>query len=88
MVITTAVLILSGVLIIVFSSTTRPEPKPQEPDFRMPNPALYDDQEIQEFIKNDRKEGDERLLVTLLCVGAIIEVVTFLIVYYASQKIV
>ncbi len=88
MVITTAVLILSGVLIIVFSSTTRPEPKPQEPDFSIPNPTLYDDQEIQEFIRNDRKEGDERLLVTLLCVGAIIEVVAFLIVYYASQKIV
>ena len=88
MAITTAVLILSGTLIIVFSSTTRPEPKPQEPDFSMPNPALYDNQEIQEFIKNDRKEGDERLLVTLLCVGAIIEVVTFLIIYYASQKIV
>lgn len=88
MAITTAVLILSGTLIIVFSSTTRPEPKPQEPDFSMPNPALYDNREIQEFIKNDRKEGDERLLVTLLCVGAIIEVVTFLIIYYASQKIV
>ncbi len=87
MAITTAVLVLSGVLIMVFSSTTRPDPKP-EPDFSMPNPALYDNQELKDFIKNDRKEGSERLLITLLCVGAIIEVVTFLIVYFASQKIV
>lgn len=87
MAITTAVLVLSGALIMVFSSTTRPEPKP-EPDFSMPNPALYDNQELKNFIKNDRKEGSERLLVTLLCVGAIIEVATFLIVYFASQKIV
>ena len=87
MVVTTTVLVLSGVLIMVFSSTTRPEPKP-EPDFSMPNPALYDNQELKDFIKNDRKEGNERLLVTLLCVGAIIEITTFLIVYFASQKIV
>lgn len=87
MAVTTIVLVLSGVLIMVFSSTMRPEPRP-EPDFSMPNPALYDGQELKDFIKNDRKEGSERLLVTLLCVGAIIEVSTFLIVYFASQKIV
>ena len=87
MAVTTTVLILSGILIMIFSSTTRPEPKP-EPNFNMPNPALYDNQELKDFIKNDRKEGSERLLATLLCVGAIIEVVTFLIVYFASQKIV
>lgn len=87
MAVTTAVLVLSGVLIMVFSSTMRPEPRP-EPDFSMPNPALYDNQELKDFIKNDRKEGSERLLVTLLCVGAIIEVATFLIVYFTSQKIV
>lgn len=87
MAVTTTVLVLSGVLIMFFSSTTRPEPKP-EPDFSMPNPALYDNQELKDFIKNDRKEGSERLLVTLLCVGAIIEVATFLIVYFTSQKIV
>ncbi|MBQ2623047.1 HAMP domain-containing histidine kinase [Candidatus Saccharibacteria bacterium] len=89
MAVTTAILVLSGVLIMVFSSTTRPEPKPQmEPDFSMPNPALYGDQELQDFIEKDRKEGSERLLITLLCVGAIIELVTFLIIYYTSQKIV
>lgn len=87
MAVTTIVLVLSGVLIMVFSSTMRPEPRP-EPGFSMPNPALYDGQELKDFIKNDRKEGSERLLVTLLCVGAIIEVSTFLIVYFASQKIV
>ena len=72
---------------MVFSSTTRSEPKP-EPDFSMSDPALYDDQELKDFIKTDRKEGSERLFVTLLCVGAIIEVVAFLTVYFASQKIV
>lgn len=87
MAVTTVVLVLSGVLIMVFSSTMRPEPRP-EPDFSMPNPALYDGQELKDYIKNDRKEGSERLLVTLLCVGAIIEVATFLIVYFTSQKIV
>ncbi len=87
MTVTTTVLVLSGVLIMVFSSTMRPEPRP-EPDFSMPNPALYDGQELKDFIKNDRKEGSERLLVTLLCVGAIIEVATFLIVYFTSRKIV
>lgn len=87
MAVTTVILVLSGVLIMVFSSTMRPEPRP-EPDFSMPNPALYDGQELKDYIKNDRKEGSERLLVTLLCVGAIIEVATFLIVYFTSQKIV
>ena len=87
MAITTTVLVLSGALIMIFSSTTRPEPKP-EPDFSMPNPALYDDQDLKNFIRNDRKEGNRRLLITLLCVGATIEVATFLIVYFASQKIV
>ncbi len=87
MTITTIVLVLSGTLIMIFSSTTRPEPKP-EPDFNMPNPALYDDQDLKNFIRNDRKEGNRRLLITLLCVGATIEVATFLIVYFASQKIV
>lgn len=89
MVVTTAVLVLSDVLIMVFSSTTRPEPKPHpEPNYSMETPISYNDQELKEFIKNDRREGSERLLVTLLCVGAIIEVATFLIVYFASQKIV
>jgi len=88
MAVTTTVLILSGVLIMVFSSTMRPEPKPHpEPNYNMQT-SSYNNQELEEFIKNDRKEGSERLLVTLLCVGAIIEVATFLIVYFASQKIV
>ncbi len=89
MAVTTTVLVLSGVLIMVFSSTTRPEPRPHpEPNYSVEMPISYNDQELKEFIKNDRKEGSERLLVTLLCVGAIIEVSTFLIVYFASQKIV
>ena len=89
MAVTTTVLVLSGVLIMVFSSTTRPEPRPHpEPNYSVETPISYNDQELKEFIKNDRKEGSERLLATLLCVGAIIEVSTFLIVYFASQKIV
>ena len=89
MAVTTTVLVLSGVLIMVFSSTTRPEPKPHpELNYNMATPISYNDQELKEFIKNDRREGSERLLITLLCVGAIIEVAVFLIVYFASQKIV
>ena len=89
MAVTTTVLVLSGVLIMVFSSTMRPEPRPHpEPNYSMETPISYNDQELKEFIKNDRREGSERLLVTLLCVGAIIEVATFIIVYFASQKIV
>ena len=91
MVVTTAVLILSGTLIIVFSSATRPEPKPiSDPKlgYNMPSPEQYNDQELKDFIRDDRKEGSERLLITLLCVGAVIEVAVFLIVYYSSQKIV
>ena len=89
MTVTTVVLVLSGVLIMVFSSTMRPEPRPHpEPNYSIETPNSYNDQELKEFIKNDRREGSERLLVTLLCVGSIIEVATFLIVYFTSQKIV
>lgn len=90
MALTTAVLILSGVLIMAISSASRPEPKPhaEQDNYGTQLPAHYDDQELKEFIKNDRKEGTQRLLVTLLCVGLAVEVMTFLIVYYASQKMV
>ena len=84
MAVTTAVLVLSGVLIMLFSSTTRPEPKFRvEIDYN-----TVGGQEIREFIKDDREEGTTRLLITLLSVGAIIEVATFIIVYFASQKMV
>lgn len=89
MAVTTTVLILSGVLIMLFSSTARPEPKPQKDSgYSIPNPVVYDDQELEKYIRSDREEGSVRLLVTLVCVGAVIEVAVFLIVYYASQKIV
>jgi signal transduction histidine kinase len=102
MTITTVVLVLSGVLIMVFSTSVRPEPRPvmgaemqelgmSEPgvqELYSPNRVTYDDQDLKEFIRKDRKEGGERLLVTLLCVGVVIEVATFLIVFFASQKIV
>ena len=89
MTVTTAVLILAGFLTILFSSTMRPEPIPKNgPDFEMPNPAIYDNQDLKDFIKSDRKEGDSRLLVTLICVGVMVEVAVFLITYSLSQKIV
>lgn len=87
--ITTAILIIAGVSIMLFSSTMRPGPEfHPEPDFNMPNPALYDSQTINTYIKNDRKEGDMRLLVSLLCVGVVVEVVAFIISFLASRKIV
>ncbi|MBR1939202.1 hypothetical protein IJ847_00540, partial [Candidatus Saccharibacteria bacterium] len=86
---TTAVLILSGVLIMTISATMRPEPKPRHTsDYSAQLPLAYDDQELRNFIKDDRKEGNDRLLATLLCVGALVEVATFFIVFFASQKIV
>ncbi|MBR2741347.1 HAMP domain-containing histidine kinase [Candidatus Saccharibacteria bacterium] len=87
MAITTVVLVLSGVLIMLFSSATRPEPRPML-EINISNSMIYDDQDLKEFIHNDRKEGSQRLLITLLCVGAIIEVAVFLIIYYTSQKII
>lgn len=87
MAITTVVLVLSSVLIMLFSSATRPEPRPML-EINISNSMIYDDQDLKEFIHNDREEGSRRLLITLLCVGAIIEVTVFLIIYYTSQKII
>lgn len=72
---------------MVFSSVSRPEPRPML-EINITNSMTYNDQDLKEFIHNDRREGSKRLLITLLCVGAIIEVVVFLIVYYASQKMI
>ena len=96
MAITTAVLILAGSSIMLFSSTLRPEPKPfaspmpfDVTDFDTPNPPdSYNNQELKDYIKTDRKEGNTRLLVTLLSVGAIIEIIVFVISYYLSRAIV
>ena len=96
MAITTAVLIVAGSSIMFFSSTIRPEPRPLfnitfVDGSNLNNPTQinqYSDQEIQNFIKDDREEGNIRLLLTLLCVGVFIEVVVFIISYYLSEKIV
>ena len=89
MVITTAVLVLAGMFVMLFSSAMRPEPKLQiELDYNTSNPAYYGEQELRDYIRSDREEGNTRLLVTLFYVGAIIEVAVFLITYFASQKIV
>lgn len=89
MTITTVVLILSGALIMIASSTTRPEPKPQRGmEIGALDLIAYDEQDLKDFIRIDREEGNVRLRVTLLCVGIVVEIAVFLIVYYASQKIV
>lgn len=90
MAITTIVLVFAGVFIMLFSSTMRPEPKPHpEPDYStVLNPSTYNDQELKAYIENDRKEGNTRLLITLLSVGAAIEVIVFISIYGLSQKIV
>lgn len=86
---TTAVLILAGGFIMLFSSSMRPEPKPRpEYSYDTLGQELQSEQQLQEFIKNDRKEGNERLLITLFCVGVAIEIAVFLITYFASQKMV
>ena len=85
----TAVLVVAGVFIMLFSATKRPEPKPYlELDYNMPSPALYDDQELKDYIQTDREEGSARLLVALFCVGGIIEVIVFISIYSLSQRIV
>lgn len=86
---TTAVVVLAGTLIVLFASTMRPEPRPRlEPGYDVLSQAPYDTQELENYIKTDRKEGNERLVVTLICVGGLIEVAVFVVVYFASQKMV
>ena len=86
MTITTVVLITAGISIMFFSSTIRPEPTP------FPNQTFintnFNNQDLEIFIKNDRNEGNSRLLTTLLGVGVAIEIIVFLISYYLSEKIV
>ena len=86
MAITTVVLVLAGGSIMLFSSTLRPDPKP------FPAMMVFESdgttQEFKEYIVTDRKEGNVRLLATLLSVGAIIEIIVFLISYYASKSMV
>lgn len=96
MTVTTAILVVAGSSVMIFSSTTRPEPKPlpeqaffDTPDFSQSSLAdQYSEQELRDFIKSDRKEGNARLLITLLSVGAMVEVIVFVITYYLSEKIV
>lgn len=96
MTITTAILLVAGGSVVIFTSTTRPEPKPfpnpaffNAPDSNKSNlPEKYTDQELKEFIKSDRREGNNRLLTTLLLVGALVEIIVFIIVYNLSERIV
>ncbi|MBR6505437.1 HAMP domain-containing histidine kinase [Candidatus Saccharibacteria bacterium] len=90
MAITTAVLVLAGSFIMLFSSTMRPEPMFRlEVDFsNISNPLSFDDRELKNFIESDRIDGSNRLLIALLSVGATVEVIVFVIVYSLSQKII
>ena len=91
MLITTVVLIIAGSSIMLFSSSLRPEPKP------FPNSSTNSinqstnppaNQEFENYIKKDREEGSIRLLITLLAIGAIVEVTVFIITYNLSRKII
>ena len=88
MTVTTVVLAIAGVSVMFFSSTMRPEPRPLMSLVVVEGPADFSDQELKDFIKSDRKEGSDRLLMTLLCVGASVEVMVFVISYYLSERIV
>ena len=86
---TTAVLLLAGTIIMLFSSTMRPEPEPPRNSITISfNEPSFNDQAFNDYIKIDREEGNTRLLIILICVGLLIEIGTFCIVYYLSQKIV
>lgn len=87
MTVTTLVLIVAGCSIMFFSSTTRPEPAPFPNTMMLEMPEIKV-VEVNNYIKTDRDEGNVRLLVTLLGVGAIIELLVFLITYYLSKQIV
>ena len=82
---TTAVLLLAGGSVMFFSSVLRPEPRVAEPTLVV---TEYNNQDLTDHIKDDRKEGDVRLVFTLLSVGVAIEILVFIIVYYWSEKIV
>lgn len=96
MIITTVILVLAGSSVMIFSSATRPEPRPfpdsaffSAPDFNQSGlQDQYSNEQLQDFIKNDRKDGNIRLFVTLLSVGAFVEITVFIIIYYLSDKIV
>lgn len=95
MTITTVVLVVAGVSIMLISTTTRPEPKVRLEVFTsesdgvgMGFPFSDDENNLREFIRLDRNEGNTRLLVTLLGVGLIVEAVVFGMVYYLSRRIV
>lgn len=86
---------------MLISSTMRPDPIPRfermvvidkesldtNSNSQFPTPN-FESQDLKLFIKSDREEGDNRLLMTLLSVGLIIEVAVFWITFFLSEKIV
>lgn len=90
MAVTTTVLILSGILIMVFSTASRPAPGPHhEPDFQNNiSEHHFDDEELRNFIQSDRAEGQGRLIASLVAVDIIVETTVLIIIVYASKRIV
>lgn len=84
MVATTAVLILAGGSVMFFSSALRPEPRTELVMVDMGGMNLN----LTDHIKDDRKEGDVRLMATLVSVGVAIEIIVFITSYYLSEKMV
>jgi signal transduction histidine kinase len=80
------VLLFAGGSIMFFSTAIRPEPEMRF-EFDMPN-VTVNYTNLTDRIKSDRRDGDMRLLITLICVGVIIEVAVFWITHYLSGKIV
>lgn len=86
---------------MLISSTMRPDPVPRfermvvidresldtNSNSQLPTPN-FESQDLKLFIKSDREEGNNRLLMTLLSVGIIIEVAVFWITFFLSEKIV
>lgn len=86
---------------MLISSTMRPEPLPRfermiviDEESLNTNSSTafpsrdFESQDLRLFIKSDREEGNNRLLMTLLSVGIIIEVAVFWITFFLSEKIV
>ena len=73
-----------------FSSSLRPEPRPKPESSN--ELIIYGGepagQELERYIREDRKEGETRLLVTLAGVGATIEIVVFVVIYHLSRRII
>ena len=90
MAVTTTVLVLSSILILVFSTASRPALGPHhEPEFQNNSSEhQFDDKELRNFIQSDRAEGHGRLVASLIAVDIIVETTVLIIIVYTSKRIV